>query len=173
MTAWIDTHCHLTDDAYRTDRAAVIARLAEHDVAMCVTLGVDVESSTLARNLANCHPDTIRFCAGIHPHDADHENADERLVELEEMWNHPYCVAVGEIGLDFFRDYASTPAQERNFRSQLIAAKGLNKPVVIHNRSAEDRILQMLDETKFDGKGIFHCFSGDEKFANEVVSRGF
>ncbi len=173
MAGWIDTHCHITDEAYRADRREVITRMAELQVDRCVTLGVDIESSMLARNLAYCHPTVIRYCAGVHPHDADRQNVEERSSELERLWNDPYCIAIGEIGLDFFRDYASTPAQERNFRAQLLAAKRLNKPVVIHNRNSETRILELLDETRYDGKGIFHCFSGDEQFARDVVARGF
>ncbi len=173
MSGWIDTHCHITDTIYNKDRLEVLRRLTDRQVSRCVSLGVDTASSFLARNLARCHPETVLFCAGIHPHESDKEPVESKIEELELLWNDPQCIAIGEIGLDFFRDYAEVVNQEHNFRLQLQCALKIGKPVVIHNREAADRILELLNECRFDIGGIFHCFSGDEKLARVVIDRGF
>lgn len=172
MIGWIDTHCHITDTAFAADRQFVLNRSREQEVVRIVTLGIDVATSFLARNLARLHP-SVYFCAGVHPHDVDREQAENRKRELLELWSDSKCVAVGEIGMDNFRDYSSPIAQERSFRWQLRMAKELDKPVVIHNRSAGQEILRLLEEENFTNGGIFHCFSEDVDYANRVISLGF
>ncbi|MDK9698604.1 MAG: TatD family hydrolase [bacterium] len=172
MSGWIDTHCHITDAAFTADRLLALNRCREQDVARVVTLGIDIATSFLARNLARLHP-SVYFCAGVHPHDVDRENAEDRKQELMRLWSDPKCVAIGEIGMDNFRDYSSPIAQERSFRWQLRMATEIGKPVVIHNRSAGMEILRILEEENFTNGGIFHCFSEDAEYAGKVIALGF
>lgn len=171
-TGWIDTHCHLTDDAYRNDRAEILARLEDYKVTACITLGIDIASSYLARNLARLHH-RVFFCAGVHPHDSTRIDVTKYGDELCELLSDPKCVALGEIGLDFYRDYAPAEIQVRQFLFQLELAQSLHKPIVIHNRTAEQQIMDALDSAKFTAGGIFHCFSGDRDYARECIDRGF
>ncbi|MCX7835853.1 MAG: TatD family hydrolase [bacterium] len=171
MITWYDTHCHLTENAYQKDRYEVIQRMkAIHGVA--ITLGVDVATSEHSKSLALLHSH-IYFCAGIHPHEADRCNAKNYQPQLETLWQHPKCVAVGEIGLDNFRDYSKIENQAWNFLFQLECAKAFHKPIVIHNRNASDQILKCLDQVRYSGTGVWHCFSGDKALVEEVVARGF
>jgi TatD DNase family protein len=142
----IDTHAHL--DALDDDPAAVVARAREAGVTRIVTIGLQQ-----ALALADAHGD-VHAVVGIHPHDA---GAEHDLDGLRELLAHPKAVAVGEIGLDYFRDYAPHDAQRRLFEQQLELATELDKPVVIHSRAADDATLHVL--AGFDGTVVLHCFS--------------
>lgn len=172
MSGWYDTHCHLTVDEFHLDRYDVLQRCKDVNVKGIITLGIDVQSSRFAQNLADLHSNVF-FCAGIHPHDADRCNVRDFESQLQAMWNHPKCVAVGEIGLDNFRDYSKYENQRNNFTFQLRCAMELSKPIVIHNRNTSKEILDCLDEVNYTGTGVWHCFSGDVELAKEVIERGF
>lgn len=172
LNGWYDTHCHLTDDAYRNDRYEVIQRMKEKNVVAAITLGVDLHSSEHSKNLALLHQ-PIYFCAGVHPHEADRCNVQELEKNFLPLWMHPKCVAIGEIGIDCYRDYSKIENQELNFLFQLECAKKIQKPIVIHNRDAQEKILRCLDQVGYTGTGVWHCFSGDVKLVEEVVARGF
>jgi TatD DNase family protein len=141
----IDTHAHL--DALDDDPAAVVARAREAGVTRILTVGM-TEAVALAERF-----DGVFAIVGIHPHDA----ADGDLEEVRSLHAHPKAVAVGETGLDWYRDYAPRDAQRRVFESQLELARVLGKPVVIHTRAADDDTLSAL--TGFDGTVVLHCFS--------------
>jgi TatD DNase family protein len=136
----IDTHAHLGDDA-----AEVLKR------ALDVATTVAGARASLA--LADAQ-EGVYSCLGIHPHEAD---APADLDELRELLNHPRAVAVGETGLDYFRDYAPHDAQQRLFEAQLALARDVGKPVVIHTRAADADTLARLVE--HDGLVVLHCFS--------------
>jgi TatD DNase family protein len=142
----IDTHAHL--DALDEDPAVVVARAREVGVTRIATIGL-----RQAIALADAH-DGVYAVVGIHPHDA---GAEHDLDELRALLAHPKAVAVGEIGLDYFRDYAPHDAQQRLFAAQLEIARDLDKPVVIHTRAADDDTLAAL--AGFDGTVVLHCFS--------------
>ena len=141
----IDTHAHL--DALDEDPAAVVARAADAGVTRILTVGM-AEAVALAERF-----DGVFAIVGIHPHHA----ADGDLDELRRLHAHPKAVAVGETGLDWYRDYAPRDAQQRVFASQLELAGELGKPVVIHTRAADDDTLSAL--AGFDGTVVLHCFS--------------
>jgi len=141
----IDTHAHL--DALDEDAAAVVARAADAGVTRILTVGT-AEAVALADRF-----DGVFAIVGIHPHDA----ADGDLDEVRRLHAHPKAVAVGETGLDWYRDYAPRDAQRRMFESQLELARELGKPVVIHTRAADDDTLSAL--AGFDGTVVLHCFS--------------
>ncbi|MBA3842649.1 MAG: TatD family hydrolase [Actinobacteria bacterium] len=144
----IDTHAHLGPDAEK-----VIARAAAAGVARIVEVATTIEGAreTLAR--ADRH-DGVYACLGIHPHEAAGEHD---LDELRELLEHPRAVAVGETGLDYFRDYAPYDAQQLLFDDQLAIASTSGKPVVIHTRAADEDTRARL--VAHDGSIILHCFS--------------
>lgn len=148
----IDTHAHLTslDDA---DEA--IERAAEAGVARILTVGTNVDDCRRALELTEKHVGVFAIL-GIHPHDAGTATADD-LAGLRELLGHPKAVAVGETGLDWFRDYAPRDDQRRLFAAQLDLAAELGKPVVIHTRAADDDTLAALAD--FAGTVVLHCFS--------------
>jgi TatD DNase family protein len=147
----IDTHAHL--DAL-DDPAAAVARARDAGVTRIVTIGTDPISWANLLPIVEEH-DGVYGAAGIHPHAATSEfdvDALERLVA------HPKIVAVGEIGLDYFRDYAPREAQSKIFIYQLALAKRAQLPIVIHNRAADDDTVSILRQW-FDGTVVLHCFS--------------
>jgi TatD DNase family protein len=148
----IDTHAHLgalddPDDAVERAAAACVTRI--------LTVGTDVEDARRALALAEKH-DGVFAILGIHPHEAG-ATTDEDLEGLRELLDHPKAVAVGETGLDWFRDYAPRDDQRRLFAAQLELAAELGKPVVIHTRAADDDTLAAL--AGFTGTVVLHCFS--------------
>jgi TatD DNase family protein len=148
----IDTHAHLTslDDA---DEA--VERAAEAGVTRILTVGTDVDDCRRALALAERH-DEVFAILGIHPHEAG--RVEQGAVrEICQLQNHPKAVAVGEIGLDWFRDYAPREAQLGLFEAQLSMAADIGKPVVIHTRAADEDTLAALADHA--GTVVLHCFS--------------
>jgi TatD DNase family protein len=136
-----------------------------------VTIGVGRESSERAIALAEEHPDRVSATVGVHPHDADaFTPADEAW--LRELAAHPRVVAVGECGLDHFRENASPAAQRRAFSAQIGIAREVGKPLVIHTREAAQETLDMLAAEAGDHPVVLHCFSLPERLA-EVAERGY
>ena len=148
----IDTHAHLTalDDADET-----IERAAEAGVTRILTVGTDVDDCRRALSLAERH-DGVFAILGIHPHEAGTSTEDD-LAELRDLLGHPKALAVGETGLDWYRDYAPREGQRSLFAAQLELAAELGKPVVIHTRAADDDTLAGL--AGFAGAVVLHCFS--------------
>jgi len=146
----IDTHAHLGDDA-----GDVIERARTAGVTRIVTVATTLAGARGALALAEEH-DGVFACLGIHPHEAGGEEA-EHVREICALLGHPKAVAVGETGLDYFRDYAPADAQQRLFERQLAIAKDTGKPVVIHTRAADDDTKERL--LAHDGRVILHCFS--------------
>jgi TatD DNase family protein len=148
----IDTHAHLTalDDA-----DAAIERAAEAGVTRILTVGTSVEDCRRALALTERH-EGVYAILGIHPHDAG-TATEEDLAALRSLHEHPKSVALGETGLDWFRDYAPRDAQQRLFAAQLSLAAELGKPAVIHTRAADDDTLAIL--AGFAGTVVLHCFS--------------
>jgi TatD DNase family protein len=148
----IDTHAHLgaLDDA---DEA--VARAAEAGVQRILTVGTDVDDCRRALELAGRH-EGVYAILGLHPHEAASVEAGA-VREVCRMQNHPKAVAVGEIGLDWFRNYAPRDDQLRLFEAQLAMAADIGKPIVIHTRAADDDTLAALAD--FAGTVVLHCFS--------------
>jgi TatD DNase family protein len=175
----VDTHAHLDMPEYEEDLDRVLARAWQKGTRHIVMVGTDVSSVrkclALASDANQCQGPYPRLsvCAGIHPHEAGGTDEDD-LAELEGLLSHPLVVAVGETGLDFYRDYAPRNAQEWLFREHIHLAKRFDKPLVIHCRHAHQRCLKILDEQRLPGKGgICHCFSGGAELAGEYLKKGF
>jgi TatD DNase family protein len=149
----IDTHTHL--DALDDDPAEVVERAREAGVTRILTVGTNVAGSRRALELADAH-DEVYAVLGIHPHDAN-DAGDADVAEIHNLLSHPKAVAAGEMGLDWFRDYAPRDKQLRLFDAMLGVAADTGKPAVIHTRAADDDTLAAL--AGFDGTVVLHCFS--------------
>jgi TatD DNase family protein len=148
----IDTHAHLTA---LEDADEAVQRAAGAGVTRIFTVGTSVDDCRRALALAERH-DGVFAILGIHPHEAGTARRDD-LSELRELLQHPKAVAVGETGLDWYRDYAPRDDQRRLFATELELASELGKPVVIHTRAADDDTLAGL--AGFAGTVVLHCFS--------------
>lgn len=151
----IDSHTHL--DSCEPPDAELVARASESGVTRIVTVGTTGASCRAALAAAEDFPQ-VYAAIGRHPNEATgFDDAD--LAELEALASHPRCVAIGETGLDFYRDYAPRPDQQRAFEAQIELARATGKPLVIHTRAADDDTLATLI-TKAQGiRVILHCFS--------------
>jgi TatD DNase family protein len=175
----IDTHTHLDSHKFDADRAAVLERARAAGVARLISVGADLTSSRQAVKLGEEH-DAIYATVGIHPHDAKTLDG-EVLASLRELAQGPKVVAIGEIGLDFYRDLSPRDVQRRAFQAQLGWAAKLGKPVVIHDRDAHSEILEILADwvkglgpVPRDGRlGVLHTFSGDLAMAERAIDLGF
>jgi TatD DNase family protein len=148
----IDTHAHL--DALE-DADAAVARAREAGVTRILTVGTDVAGCRRALELADAH-DGVYAILGIHPHEAKTASAGD-VEEVRELLAHPRAVGAGEMGLDWFRDYAPREQQRSLFESMLAVARETGKPAVIHTRAADDDTLAALRD--FGGRVVLHCFS--------------
>ena len=169
---FFDTHAHLHFPEFAADLPGVLERARSAGVRFLVTIGTDVEGSRAALAMAERHPE-VYAAVGIHPHDA--AAADENaLAELQQLAGaSPRIVAIGETGLDYYRNLSPREAQLRVFRFQLNLARRLNKPVLIHCREAHADALDMLrSEGVPEAGGIMHCFSGDQAVARQCLDLG-
>ena len=167
-----DTHAHLHFPEFSEDLPAVFERARLAGVRWMLTIGTDLESSRRAVALAEAHPDTYA-AVGIHPHDA--AQADElALAALGDLArSSPRVVAMGEMGLDFYRNLSPRDVQEHVFRRQLALGRQLGKPVLIHCRDAHVETLEILTAERVpDAGGIMHCFSGDTHVARRCLDLG-
>ncbi len=174
----IDTHCHLDFPQFDGDRAAVLARARSAGVQAIVNPGADLVSSRRAIALAEAEPD-VYAAVGVHPHDA--RGLDEAAVAaLRELAAHPKVVAIGEIGLDFYRDLSPRDQQQIAFERQLELAAELHLPVIVHCREAQEQVMATLERwaTRHSAprngwRGVLHAFSGDRAMAEAARAIGF
>ncbi|MDP8206689.1 MAG: TatD family hydrolase [Candidatus Electryonea clarkiae] len=172
---FIDTHAHLTWKTFHGRIEEVVAKAEEAGVSVIIDIGTDLSNSIEARENAYRFKG-VCFCAGIHPNDAALAK-DTDIKEIEELCRDPKCVAIGEIGLDFYREHTEPAVQEKWLRLQLQLALSLEKPIVLHDRNASQKLLKILEEENYDGNqapgGVFHCFAGGKEMVHEVLKRGF
>ena len=166
MAKIFDTHSHYDDIKFDEVRDELLSSLESRNVGKVITCGVDMPSSLRSKKLAEKY-DYIYFAAGIHPENMDEACNTDFIKDLSE---HEKCVAVGEIGLDYYFDPSSAEKQKQVFEKQLILSKELNLPVIVHDRDAHADTLELLKKHK--PKGVVHCFSGSPETAKEIVSLG-
>jgi TatD DNase family protein len=169
----IDSHAHIYGKEFTADFDEMLHRAADAGVETIIVVGADLESSIQATELAQKHPN-IYAAVGIHPHDASRvTDACYKLI-IDLAQNCPKVVAIGEIGLDFYRDRSPRPDQEKVFRRFIQVARELKLPLIIHDRDAHERIMTILrEEGAADVGGVLHCFSGDLQMAKECIDLGF
>ncbi len=166
----IDTHCHLELKEFERDRKSVIERARSNGIDAIITVGTDLEDCYKAIRIAD-EFDIVYVSCGIHPHEAKNFS-DSIEKELTRLLRHRKVVAIGETGLDYYRDYSPRDKQRDVFRRHLELSMITGLPVIIHMREALDDTMKILEE--FKGlKGVFHCFSGDLSFAKKVIEMGF
>jgi len=174
----VDTHCHLTMEAFDDDRDQVIERAQKAGVHKIVVPGLDFPSSEKAVSLGRAYP-SVYVAVGFHPHDASSWAADSKK-ELISLAKSDKVVAIGEIGLDYYRNFSPKDVQIEVFQYQLEIATELNLPVIIHNRDASSDVIDILIEwskTKISSTrtmlGVLHAFSADLTTAYKVIDAGF
>jgi TatD DNase family protein len=175
----IDTHAHLDFSQFDADRQDVIERAQAAGVAAIVNVGTDLRSSRRAVALASKYG-MLYAAVGTHPHHAKKLDGDT-LAKLRDLAQETKVVAVGEIGLDYYRNLSPPDVQRRAFRAQLAWAARLGKPVIIHDREAHDEVMDILTDWASGLKGsalagrlgVLHTFSGDLRMANRAIDLGF
>lgn len=167
-----DSHAHLNHEDFLPDLEAVLARAAAVGVELMLVPGYDLPSSRRAVALADRHPQLLA-AVGVHPHDAATLDS-AALAELRELAGHPRVVAIGEIGLDFYRDLSPRAEQLRAFAEQIRLAREMSKPIIIHQREAEAFAREIfLAERAGELGGVWHCFSGSRELVELAVEQGF
>ena len=167
---FIDTHCHLDFPAFNTDREDVIKRAKIEGIEYIINIGSSLKGSKDSLELAKKH-DFIYATIGIHPHDADSFRENEERT-LRELAKDRKVVAIGEIGLDYFKNYSKQENQRPMFISLIKLAKELDLPLVIHSRQAQEDTLKILKEA-MPLRAVVHCFSEDEGFLKSCLDLGF
>lgn len=168
---FIDSHAHIQLSQFNQDREAVLKRAEEADVSNILVIGFDMETSLGAVKLAEKHT-YIYATVGMHPHDAKDLTPDV-LKTFRELAAHPKVLALGEMGLDYYRNLSPRPLQKEAFEQQLDLAEELQLPIVIHNRDAYMDILPILETRQGRIRGVLHCFTGDVALMHRSLAIGF
>jgi TatD DNase family protein len=169
---YFDSHCHLTDTAFRDDREAVLLRASEAGVTRAVTIASDVADARTALELAR-ERDGLWCTAGVHPHEAAKAEPDALEAVRELARGNDDVVAIGETGLDFHYDHSPRAVQEDLFRAHLALGAETGLPVIVHAREADDRIASALRDMPAGTKGVLHCFTGGEAAFAEAMAAGW
>ena len=168
---FVDTHIHL--DLYNdTNVEKLIEEALGSDVGLLIDVGIDITSSRLAVGFAAKYSNVYAI-VGVHPHEA--KSIDQKtLEELKSLAKESKVVAVGEMGLDYYRNLSPKNLQKEAFLSQLNLAKDLDLPVVVHDRDAHEDIVKILKEASVSpGRALIHCFSGNVEFLDEIMEMGY
>lgn len=165
-----DTHTHLNDEIFERDLDSVIEKAFEKGVKKMLVVGYDVSSSERAIEIAKRYKGKIFASCSIHPHDAD--NFEKNFPEIEELSKEEGVVAIGETGLDFFKNFSKRESQIDCFKAHLELSKNRNLPLILHVRNAFPEVFNILKDNK-NLKGIFHCFSGGINEAKKVSEINF
>jgi len=173
MRPWlVDTHAHLDFSQFDADREQVIERASEAEVRTILSIGIDLATSRKNISLAETYP-SVYAAVGVHPHDVTRIQEGE-LEQLRELVHHPRVKAIGEVGLDYYRNLSPGELQRRSLRTFLDWSLETGKPLIIHTREADADILRLLREkSRSHWRGVFHCFPGDLAMAEEVMALGF
>ena len=166
---YIDTHAHLYYDDLKNQLGDVVKRAEAAGVTQIICVGTDLPSSKTSISIAEKY-NAVFATVGVHPHDSK-DTPDDYLYQLRDLASHSKVVAMGEMGLDYFRDFSPRNVQKEVFLSQLALAREMDLPAVIHNRDADEDILKILEEIRYE-RSVLHCFSSDTEMAGRAVSLG-
>lgn len=167
----VDSHAHLQWPSFSEDREETIVRAERQGVKNIVNAGFDVDSSRSAVELAESH-DGLYATVGVHPHSASLLDS-KALEELQMLSKSRKVVAIGETGLDYYRNLSPRKAQRVAFEAQMHLAEELELPIVIHDREAHADVLQILSKFKGRVRGVMHCFSGSNRMARRCIDLGY
>ena len=163
-----DSHAHYTDKAFNEDREIMLGSLKESGVCGIINCGADIESSVSSVDLASKY-DYIYAACGIHPEEAD-KTPENYIDILRDLAKNEKCVAIGEIGLDYYWRQDTKDLQKELFEKQILLSKELDLPIIVHDREAHGDTMEILK--KHRPKGVLHCFSGSPETATEVLKLG-
>ncbi len=166
----IDTHCHLDFPDFDFDREAVVSRALENGITHIVNIGSSLKGSERSVELAAEYA-CVYATVGIHPHEADRAG-EEQVTFLRKLSTAAKVVAIGEIGLDYYKGYSKEENQRPLFISLIRLAKERGLPLVVHTRKAQADTLAIIRE-QMPLKAVVHCFSGDASFMRECLDLGF
>ncbi len=185
----LDTHCHIDEEAFEPDREEVIARQQQSGVQAMIVPGVNVASINSVMELCHAHPGYCYPALGLHPEDVKDDWREQlATVEAAIRAHRDELVAIGEIGLDYYWDKTFKEEQKEVLRRQLLLARELNLPVILHNREATEDILSIVNTIANDQspmtndqspitnnqlRGVFHCYSGSKETAEIILKMGF
>lgn len=175
----IDTHCHIDEAAFADDREEVIARQKAEGVEAMIVPGVNVASVEMVLEVCRRHSGYCFPALGLHPEDVNADwQQDLEKIEQTIRAHRNELVAIGEIGLDYYRDTTYKEAQREVLRRQLLLARELNLPVILHNREATEDIMRLVKEVAMGVdshplRGVFHCFNGSRETAQQILDMGF
>jgi len=168
----IDTHCHLTSEAFAGAVDAVIDRALAVGVRQMITVATDAADARAALALTRRRAE-LRMAAGVHPHETAKAGPGD-IEELRRIWSEPLCVAVGEIGLDYHYDYSPRAIQRDLFARQLEAARETPRPIIVHSREAHEDTVAILRQAGFVNRPVvFHCFTGTSDEAAQIGEHGW
>ena len=196
VNGMIDTHCHIDEEAFEPDREEVIARQQQSGVQAMIVPGVNVASINSVMELCHAHPGYCYPALGLHPEDVKADWREQlATVEAAIRAHRDELVAIGEIGLDYYWDKTYKEEQKEVLRRQLLLARELNLPVILHNREATEDILSIVNTiandqspitndqspiandqspiTNHQLRGVFHCYSGSKETAEIILKMGF
>jgi len=172
LLEYIDTHCHLNLANFEHDRDQVLLRANQCGVTHFIVPGYDLETSRSAIALAEKYQNVFA-AVGVHPNSAN-EWDENVLSEIIELSSHPKVVAIGEIGLDYYRDHTTPEQQLHALIPQVETALSNDLPVIFHSRQAEQKLIDLLQKHSFTHlRGVFHAFEGSLEQALQVTSLGF
>ncbi|MBQ6712379.1 MAG: TatD family hydrolase [Selenomonadales bacterium] len=167
----VDTHAHIDEEGFAQDFDEMLERAYANDVKYVVNIGANMDESRVSIELADKY-ESIYATVGVHPHDVA-EVDDKALDKLAKWCEHDKVVAVGEIGLDYFRSQTSKEMQAYAFAAQLDVARQMHMPVSIHDRDAHGDVMRMLKNEGKGINGILHCFSGSWEMAKELIKMDY
>ena len=165
-----DTHCHLYYEELNKDLRAVLHRAYEQEVTRFICVGTNIQDSKKSLSITENH-DNIFASTGVHPHDAK-DVSESFIDEIYELMENESMVAIGEIGLDYFRNISEPETQKNIFRIQMKVAQDLDKPVIIHNRDSDEDLIKILREFP-NVRGVAHCFSSNIEMAKAFLDIGY
>lgn len=181
MISLTDTHCHLYLPQFDLDRDDVIKKAIDSGITRILIPGIDIKTSEQALNLCAIYPKVLYAAIGIHPN-SKMDFDEESIEKLKTLAKSDHVVAIGEIGLDYYRLGNPIANQKRMFQSQLEVSSEFNLPVCIHNRNASEDVIEIVEKWRVLNRekkkqtfpiGVFHSFTGSSDLANKILKLGF
>lgn len=170
---YIDTHSHLYAQEFDADREEAIQRAQEAGVVLTILPDIDKNSRAAELELATRHPEQMLPLLGVHPTSINTDYKEELKALEKALGQQSRVYGIGECGIDLYWDKSYFREQQRAFEYQLNLARELDIPIIIHSRESLPEIFQILKEQKYNMKGIFHCFPGNEEEARRAIDLGF